>query len=619
MTQPIHRRGGTVPSMATPVRWLWSVFFVAVTVVALALVPFFLGERMARVQREAAEVLEPARLLSVELSLLQARQLARFQAFLLTGDRVHRGPYLQALAQEDSVYSRLSQVGREMDLGVRERVARLSNAAARWHLGHQAAFESEEARQAMVQDFTQELGRYRDLQDATLQLQEAIQFEVEAGRERVAETRTLQVRITLGLMALALGATFLVGLVARQLRVLTAESEARRQDAVRARREIDALLEATGDGVLGIDLEGRCISLNRLGAELLGYTDREIRGRDFHETLHHTRPDGTPRPRERSPILEALREGGRARSESDDVLWRRDGSSFPARWTLQPMLDGREIRGAVLTITDITEIRETEEALRRAIHARDEVVSIVSHDLKNPLGVVAGAADLLLDLPLDEKERDKQARIIRRSADRMGRLVSDLLDVARMEAGALVVRQTAEGVGPLLEEVYASFLPQARDLGISLELEVDPELPPARLDPDRIHQALSNLMVNALKFTPEGGRVVLSGRPDEGRKAVALSVADTGPGVDEEEAERIFDRFWQASRDDRTGSGLGLAIVKGIVEAHGGRVEVHSERGEGAVFTLFVPAAGGPSAKEEAARAGVTDVAAFLEEGSRGD
>src|SRR5690606_20946440 len=105
---------------------------------------------------------------------------------------------------------------------------------------------------------------------------------------------------------LALGATFMVGRVGRGLQDLNREVEGRRRDAVRARREIDALLEATADGVLGVDLDGKCISLNRAGVDLLGYSDREIRGRDFHETLHHTRADGSPRTREESRILAAL-------------------------------------------------------------------------------------------------------------------------------------------------------------------------------------------------------------------------------------------------------------------------------------------------------------------------
>ncbi len=599
----------TLSSRPGPGRWLWSVVFVALSVVALAVVPILLGQRMVQDQNEAAEVLEPARLRSLELSLLQARQFARFQAYLLTGDRTHRDSYLNALPQEDSIYAGLSRLGREMELEVREQVAELANAAARWHLGHNTVFGSDSARLAVLDDFDQELTRYSALQEAALELQEGIQGEVEAGRARMAETQSLRLRMTLVLVLLALGATLVVAFVGRHLLVLTAEAEARRKDAVRARREIDALLEATGDGVLGIDLEGRCIALNRAGSELLGWTERELRGRDVHETLHHTLPDGTARLRRESPILEALREGSGKVERRDDVLWRRDGTSFPARWTLQPMVDGLETKGAVLTITDMTVIRETEEALRRAVHARDEVVSIVSHDLKNPLGVVSGAAELLLDLPLERDEREKQVRIIKRSADRMARLVRDLLDVARLEAGALTVHRVSAPVGPVLDDLREEFAPLGESEGVALEVEVPPGVPPAYMDPDRIHQALANLVGNAMKFTPRGGTVRLAAAAGE-EGEVVLRVTDDGPGIAEDQVARLFDRFWQASRDDRTGSGLGLAIVKGIVDAHHGRVEVESRLGEGSAFTLRLPAAGGG---EEDAGQGVSDVRSFLE------
>jgi PAS domain S-box-containing protein len=600
------------------VRWIVSVVFVALTVVALAIVPYLLGQRMSREQAKTAEMLEPARLLSLELALLQARQLGRFQSFLLTGDHTYRAPYLETLVQEDTIYSRLTRLGRAMEMEIQEEVAHLSSAAQRWHLGHRSAFEADSLREKLLDDLDLDASRYRELQEATLELQESIQSEVDEGRRRVAEVRDLQVRTTWGLMLLALGATCIVALVGLHLRSLTVESEARRRDAVRARRENDALLEATGDGVLGIDLEGRCMALNGAGSALLGYTEREIRGRDVHETLHHTRADGSPRPREGSPILAALGAGGAA-SAADDLLWRKDGSSFPARWTLQPMLDGLEIRGAVLTITDTTEIRETEAALRRAVHARDEVVSIVSHDLKNPLGVVSGAADILLDLPLDPEERDRQLRIIRRSAERMGRLIRDLLDVARLDAGALIVRRAAEPVRPLLEELHQEFLPQARRKDISLELVVEPELPPGSIDADRIHQALGNLLANALKFTPGGGRIVLGAALDPEGAELVLRVSDTGPGVPEESADLLFDRFWQASRDDRTGAGLGLAIVRGITEAHGGRVEVASTPGRGATFRLHLPTADPSSPSQEAAASPAGDVAAFMGEGWSGE
>ena len=563
--------------------------FVVLTVVALALVPIYFGEEARQSMSEISEVLDPARLLGTRLSLVQAREMSAIQAFLLTGNEVFRQRYVNNFSTERDLYDRLSEAVGSMGLDVRQRLVDLQDIANRWHLGHRDALQSDSARIALAtHTFYEENRRYMELQQATIELEEAIQHEVEKGRALIAIRQKVQRQATYGLLGLALGAVVLMVLVGWNLHLLTAEAESRRSDAVLARREIDALLEATADGVLGLDLDGRIITLNRAGAELLGYSERELAGRDFHDVVHKAMADGSVRRRGASPILRALEEGGERRVSAEDVLHRRDGSLLPVQWSLRPLVDGLEIRGAVLTFTDMTQIREKENALRRAVRVREEVVSVVSHDLRNPLGVVAGAADLLLDLPLGEAERRKQALIIRRSAQRMGRLIQDLLDIARIEAGALVVRPAVERPRGLLEEIHATFGSQAEERAVTLDLDIAPNVPPALVDADRIHQALANLVANALKFTPPGGRVTLRARRDEVDGWIVLSVSDTGPGIPDEVRDRLFDRFWQASRHDRTGSGLGLAIVRGIAEAHGGRVEVSSRMGEGATFSLHL-------------------------------
>jgi len=567
----------------------WAIGFVALALVALGVVPILMGRRAVESQRHIEGVLEPALSLASDLSLLHARQRARFQAFLLTGDRLtYREPYVGAISDEEEVFDELAPLVRGMDLDIRERLALLSSIATQWHVGHQVAFDSGDPLEELRADLPNEQADYDALQRATQELERSIESEVEAGRRGMERARLLQTRIAVGLVMVALAATVLVGIVGRRLRGLSIEAEVRRREAVRARREIDALLEATGDGVLGIGLDGRCISMNHVGSELLGYTELEIRGRDVHDTVHHSVADGTSRSRETSPILRALEEGTQAERD-DDVLWRRRGTSFPARWSLRPLVDGIELRGAVLTFTDMTAIREHEEALRRAVRARDEVVAIVSHDLRNPLGVVAAAADLLIDLPLDEDERTEQASIIARSAGRMGRLIEDLLDVASIEADAMVVRTSPEEAGPILEEIEAVFGDQARERGLTLTTKVATGTPPARADRDRLFQALSNLVGNALKFTPAGGTIVVAAAA--ARDGVSFTVTDDGPGIPEDERDRLFDRFWQAERHDRTGAGLGLAIARGIAEAHGGHVDMSSTPGEGASFSLVLPAA----------------------------
>ncbi|NJD18224.1 MAG: PAS domain S-box protein, partial [Gemmatimonadetes bacterium] len=566
--------------------------------VLLAVVPRIMGQRAAQAQSDLDQVLDPARRLGTHLSLVQARQMSFFQAFLLTGDPDERIAYGRALREERAILDSLQAVVGGMDLRVRERLARLSSLSAGWHVEHRDVFLSDEARRERAAAFAQERDRYDEMQAATLALEAALQVEVDAGRARGERLRLLQDRVSFGLLLLGLVATGVVGLVGRRVRTLAAEADARHREEVRSRRELDAILDATGDGVVGVDLGGRILALNRAGSELLGYTEAELKGRHLHDALHHTRRDGTPLPRSECRILDALASRVTARSESADVLWRKDGSPLPVQWSLRPLLEGLALRGGVLTFTDLTEVLRKEEALQRAVRVREEVVAVVSHDLRNPLGVVSGAAELLLDLPLEEPERRRQADIIRRSTERMRRLIENLLDVARIEAGARVIRATAQAPVAVLEEARAVFLPQAEERGIRIAVAVEPDVPDVLADPDRLQQALANLIANALRFSPAGGVVTLGTRAAPGG-GVALTVQDQGPGIPAADLPRIFDRFWQASRHDRTGSGLGLAIVRGIAEAHGGRVEVASGESAGACFTGFLPGAAEQGTGEE--------------------
>lgn len=597
------------PVRAPSARGLWALGFVVVSLAALVAVPALYRQRIAEVQTRIADVLEPAASRSSELRLLKARQMARMERFMLSGDRTLRFEYNAAIAEENDVLSELRELARAIDRGrdcarevcVFERVARLSAASTDWRFFNEDIFDPPpDARTEPRTDprmRAQVFRGYDELRRAARQLDRVIEGEVAAARAEMERELTLQSRIIYGLGGLAFLATLVVGRVAYRYRSLTVERERRRREAVRARREVDALLEATGDGVLGIDLEGRCISLNRAGEQLLGYTQSEIAGRDVHETLFHTRPDGTPWPREESDLVRAVEEGRALESGEDAILWRRRRVAFPARWSLRPMIDGVELRGAVLTFTDMTETLERQEALERAVRQREDVVSIVSHDLRNPLGVSLAAAELLLDLPLDERQRRRQAEIIHRSGKRMQRLIEDLLDVSRIEEDALVVRLSRESLQPILEEARALFAGQADDKGVRLELlepEGDTE---ARVDADRILQALSNLLDNAVRLTPEGGRVTLSARGDGDH--VVLSVKDTGPGVPAELLDTLFDRFAQSEGSDRGAAGLGLTIVRGVAVAHGGEVSVETEVGRGSDFVIRLPRKG-PSKHGEA-------------------
>lgn len=233
--------------------------------------------------------------------------------------------------------------------------------------------------------------------------------------------------------------------------------------------------------------------------------------------------------------------------------------------------------------------RRREEA-EAAVRLREEVLSIVSHDLRNPLSTVAMSASLLKDpeIKLDEAARVKQLDIIVRSAQRMNRLIQDLLDVARIEGGRFAVRCRCEDPGALVSEACDVFRSLAADRALSLECHIEPKLPPVNVDRDRVIQALSNFLNNAIKFTPPPGQVTIGAAPHE-QGGVRFFVSDTGPGIARDALPHLFDHIWQARRTAHLGAGLGLTIAKGIATAHGGEVWAESAEGQGSTFCLTIP------------------------------
>ena len=229
--------------------------------------------------------------------------------------------------------------------------------------------------------------------------------------------------------------------------------------------------------------------------------------------------------------------------------------------------------------------------LQQAVKMRDEVTSIVSHDLKDPVHTIQMATAVLLDADIgaDEGTRRQHATLIQRSAMRMERLLEDLLDVAKSERSSLALVRKRTAITPLIDEVVDGFRLSALELGIDLASRVPADLPQVSVDDRRIVQVLSNLCGNALKFTRRGGTVSVSA--DRNGAAVQLTVRDSGIGISRENLRHVFDRFWQAKRASRASVGLGLAISKSIVEAHGGQIWVESTEGEGTAFHFTLPVA----------------------------
>lgn len=263
------------------------------------------------------------------------------------------------------------------------------------------------------------------------------------------------------------------------------------------------------------------------------------------------------------------------------------GSTRTDRYYRQPDLSlARELaRSAGLALDNARLYRQAEQA----IASRDDVLAVVSHDLRNPVNRVRLAAEMLLEADLVREEGRSMIGIVTRAADEMTRLIGDLLDVARIESGTLSIETAPIALTDLLDRLEESHAAAAREAGVDWRVERPPPQLSVEGDEGRLLQALGNLVANALKFTPEAGEVHV----EVARTAdtVRIGVCDTGPGMEEAQLAHIFDRFWQGRSGDRRGAGLGLAIARGIAEAHSGRLWLESEVGRGTDAWLELPVA----------------------------
>jgi signal transduction histidine kinase len=254
------------------------------------------------------------------------------------------------------------------------------------------------------------------------------------------------------------------------------------------------------------------------------------------------------------------------------------------RYSTHDLTIAEEIARRTAIAIDNTQLYHQAE---RATQLREELLAVVSHDLKSPLSTILLNLTMLGRAPEDEFE--KRLASMRRSAERMNRLVEDLLDMASIDAGHLSVEKQRLGAARLVAEAVEAMQLLATSKSLHLRSEAPSELPAVHADPTRLQQVFANLLGNAIKFTAEGGSIMV--RAEASGDLVTFSVKDTGPGIAGEEMSHLFDRFWQVKRTARLGTGLGLFIVKGIVEAHGGSVWAESNVGQGSTFSFTIPVA----------------------------
>jgi PAS domain S-box-containing protein len=600
-----------------------GVSFITVALIILAVVPIYLERGHHALQDRIVlldQIQPPETTESLGIPALRALRVVQSQMASLvrqyaeTEKPFYRDSYRARLEQQRRLMREIE--GWRPVLPDPTQLAELNRLIIEWQVNHHGGLmgsgtvsDGSSAGLAVEtpRDFRENLAedqrRYRLVRDAVIRLETTLTEEALVARRRLQFRESLQVGLTVMSAILAIIGLLVVIVLTRHFRTLAEREASRRHEAVTARREVRSVLEATGDGVIGLDLQGHCTFVNTSGARSLGYEKGDLKGRTIHDFIHHTTADGEPTDREKCPLSVALKTGEATRS-LDEVLWCSDGTSFPAQLAAMPMTNGREVVGVVLTFTDLTEVRQAEMALQEAVQARDEVLAVVSHDLRNPVGTIGAASELLLEIPVSEAQRREHLSIIHRSAERMGRLIQDLLDVARIESGTFSVHRECVDLVRLALEALDELAAVARKADVQLlgpDARADPLI--AEVDRYRILQVFSNLIGNAIKFTPAGGSVSIA--VEHRNEDVWVCVSDTGPGIPAESRRHLFDRFWKGYRGDRKGAGLGLAIVKGIATAHGGEVLVESEPGQGSRFSVRLPASGAVTPELKPTPAGV--------------
>lgn len=357
----------------------------------------------------------------------------------------------------------------------------------------------------------------------------------------------------------------------------------------------EIVLNAAGEGIYGIDADGACTFINPAGARLLGGSTGQIVGQTAHDVMGHATADGVRYSAVACPICRS----GRARNGDRDAFLKSDGTPFPVEYTSAPIVEDGFPAGAVVTFRDVTEQRAVEEArlareaAERTKAAMNEFISHLSHEIRTPLNAVIGFAQLLeLEGP-SEAQRDAVTHILR-GGQHLLELVNEILDISRVESGALALSIEPVLVGEVLQEACELIQPFAAARGIEFEFEL-PEPMFVSADRQRFKQILLNLLSNAVKYNRDRGRVRTS--CDVDRDVGRVSVADTGLGIEPELLDRLFVPFDRlgAELGEVDGTGLGLTLSKKLAEAMHGSISVQSRPGTGSTFWVEVPLAEAPS------------------------
>src|SRR5438445_469591 len=355
----------------------------------------------------------------------------------------------------------------------------------------------------------------------------------------------------------------------------------------RLSRQNELILNAAGEGIYGLDLQGKTTFVNPAAARMLGWRVAELIGQPMHPILHHTKPDGTPYPEEGCPIYASFKDGVIHRV-ADEVFWRRDGTSFPVEYVSTPIRERGEVVGAVVVFIDTT-LRKEEEERRMQVEklaALGQVAAGVAHEINNPLAGIKNTFLLLKDTIAPGHPYSQYVSMIDREIQRISDIVGQMYQLYRPDP-AEPRPIDLEAVLRDVSQIMAGLLRQHR---LTLRTEVAPDLPQVRLPQRDLIQVLCNLIRNAIEAPRPAGEICLSVMRDE--EIVSIVVADHGHGIPAEVLPHIFDPFFTTKMGSTQGGmGLGLSVSRSLIQAMGGRIEVQTAVGRVVTGYPSVPTA----------------------------
>lgn len=382
-------------------------------------------------------------------------------------------------------------------------------------------------------------------------------------------------------------------------------------------RERNLILNSAGEGIYGLDNEGMTTFVNPASCKMLGYTKDELMGKGQHALIHHSYPDGKSYSKKECHIYAAFKDG-KVHQESEEVFWRKDGSSFPVEYISQPIYDNGIIKGAVVTFTDITERKVAEKELKSAYselenrisertlelntakeeaeqhnQAKSEFLSRMSHELRTPMNAILGFTQLMEEStrdPLPKAHRNRTGQILK-AGNHLLELINEVLDLASIESGKITVSLEPVCITGLAEEVLTVVRPMSEKLNITLINEITRNKNIYVLaDKTRLRQVLLNLLSNGIKYNRQEGSVTLSAYIEQGSQ-LRINILDTGMGIPEEKFNQLFSPFNRlgAENSEIEGTGIGMTISKKLIELMNGSIGVESTLGTGSTFYISLP------------------------------